>query len=230
MLLNHDLKESDLFTIYYLVDKILSGYSIKIIVGNGFSKLIKILKLFGMYLEYYYCIDDNSILYVDMCEFINSNEKCCIIMFPEGKITRFSTPKNLNPNIKNCKEFNIIENNCFDYKKGAFVMSLLFKIPIVQTIIYNSCPNFHYNYFNKKYYIKHINHRGSIIYKYITHNKHRIYSKIKIPNIINAENIEKFITNNSIPIEKLRKVYQKKFISRYIRSLKNAHKNNKYFI
>ena len=64
ILLNHDFKESDIFTMYYLIDKILSGYSIKAIIGKGFSKFFKILELFGIRIDYIYYLNDNSVTYL----------------------------------------------------------------------------------------------------------------------------------------------------------------------
>jgi len=222
LLCNHDYKESDLYTIFYFINKFLSTHKIKIIVGRGFAKTIYFFKLLGINPDFFHVIDNNiNNFYINMNYFVKNNDKCCIIIFPEGSITRYSIPKNINPNTTKCDNFNVIENNCFIYKKGAFVLNYLLGIHVVQSVLYNSCPNFIYTYFGKKYYIKHINHRGMIIFKYNKLNKKKIH-ETKITN----EFVDRIIFKKKNKIEKKRLKFQNKFINKYIKVILNSHKHN----
>ncbi len=178
-----------------------------IITNNKHSKISQKL---GSYTFGQYIIkDDKSLLYEDMSNLIKNNKKIIIIIFPEGNIKRTVSIKNYDINQPKIDNFSIIEEKCFNYKKGAFIISLMNNIPILPCILYSPMPNNKYTYFDKIYKIKHINHIGINIFNFYNYKK-------KIPfNNINEDDIEKYRSNMEI-----------KFIKRYINVLLNAHKYN----
>jgi hypothetical protein len=221
-LANHDYKQTDLFTLIYFMVNYLYNYKIKIIVGSNIGNFLNFLENIGIDLDFIYYLDKNKNIYLDIYNFTKKNEYCCVIFFPEGRITRYSIPFEIDPNTKYHSKFKIIEKNTFNYKNGAFILSYISNIPIIQSIFYNSCPNFKYNFFNKRYNIKHINHRGIIILK----ENIQSYSNI---NNINKNNIDTFINDNINIIENNKNFYQNNFIINYIKVLQKAHYYNKIF-
>ena len=109
-------------------------------------------------------------------------------------------------NQQKINNFNIIEDNCFNYRKGSFVLALMNSIPIIQTICYSPMPDNNYNYFNNEYKIKHINHIGVKILK-------AYYYKS------NSELTDSYIENYR---KKLESIFKKQ----YIKTLLSAHKFN----
>jgi 1-acyl-sn-glycerol-3-phosphate acyltransferase len=142
-------------------------------------------------------------IYQDIKNIIDNNKKIIIIIYPEGNIKR-TCNINYDINKPNIDNFEIIEEKCFNYKKGAFEMSMMNNVPILQTIFYSPMPNYKYNFFNKEYDIKHINHIG-----------------------INVYNFQKF--KKGITVENYRKTMEKLFKKRYIETLIKAHRFNIVF-
>ncbi len=150
----------------------------------------------------FYHIKDAESMYSDINKILNNNKKIIIIIFPEGILKiRTTNITNYDINKPSIENFKIIEEKCFNYKKGAFHLSIMNNIPILQTIYYSPMPNYKYNFFGKEYDIKHINHIGINIYKF-----------------------QKF--KKGITIENYRKTMEKLFRKRYINTLINAHRFN----
>jgi 1-acyl-sn-glycerol-3-phosphate acyltransferase len=200
LLLNHTHINYDDYTHIFITLLLFPDHKYVIITNNSCNKF---LKKFGFLFGQYIIKDDKSILYEDMSNFIKNNEKIVIIIFPEGNIKRTCSFKNYNINQKNINDFSIIEGRCFNYKKGAFIISLMNKIPILPAIFYSPMPNNNYTYFNKIYKIKHINHIGI--------------------NIFN-NNIDP--KGNINDVEEYRLKMEKIFKKRYINVLLNANKYN----
>jgi hypothetical protein len=181
--------------------------------------IYKIYKKFDQYIIYN--VND---FYQDMNKYISSNEKIIIVIYPEGICERKFSVKNYDINQENINNFNIIENKCFNYKKGAFVLSLMNSIPVIQTISYSPMPNYNYNYFDKNYSIKHINHLGIKILK--PYYKHLPINELSNSMRQVASQSEDYIQENSESIENYRQTMETKFRKRYIETLLSAHKFN----
>jgi 1-acyl-sn-glycerol-3-phosphate acyltransferase len=159
-----------------------------------------------------------------MYNYIKNNDKIILIILPEGNSIKKNSHNNLNQ--KNISNFNISHNkNCFNYKKGAFIMSLMSNIPVLHGIFYSPLPDYKYtiNYNNQKleHNIKHINHSGIKIYK------PEIYSeKIPFTKELTDENILSYIDENNVHIEKYRSIMEQKYVNRYFETLEESHKYN----
>jgi hypothetical protein len=189
-------------------------------------------------------------IYQDIFNIINTSSKIIIFIIPEGISPECNIKYNNEENMPN---FNIInkdgniskdehlnnknnrflrslriatpnkKNKLFNYRAGAFVMSLMSNIPVCHGILYTSMPNYKYtlSHKNLEHNIKHINHSGIHFYK------PEIYSK-KIPftKELTDENILQYIDENKDHIEKYRSIMEQKYITRYFDTLVEAHKYN----
>ena len=186
------------------------------------NKLVKKTTYMGKILVDLYTIDNNNInaMYRDISNEIKNNDKVLIVIYPEGIIKRTTNIKNyeITADIEN---FNVIENKCFNYKKGAFVLALMNDIPIIQGIFYAPMPNYKYKYFDKEYDIKHINHIGVKLY-----NKYQSKKSFAFNKELTDNNIIDYIESNSKQIERFRYIMEEKFKKRYIETLVESHKFN----
>jgi 1-acyl-sn-glycerol-3-phosphate acyltransferase len=195
ILLNHThIDYNDLSHVYLLLS-LFPEHNHCVITNDKY----KVIKKYASAFFNQYVINKETI-YQDISKIINDNKKIIIIIFPEGNIKRICNT-NFDINKPNIDNFEIIEERCFNYKKGAFIMSMMNNVPILQTIFYSPIPNYNYNYFGKTYEIKHINHIG-----------------------INVYNFQKF--KKGITVENYRKTMEDLFKKRYINTLINAHKFN----
>ncbi len=201
ILLNHTHINYDDFTHIELLFMLFPEHKHCIITNNKYTFFEKIKNLFFNQ----YVINKDTI-YDDIAKIINDNKKIFIIIYPEGNIKRTISNNKCIFNINNpiIKNFEILEEKCFNYKKGAFEISIRNNIPILQTIFYSPMPNYKYKFFDKEYDIKHINHIG-----------------------INVYNFQKFKKGTSV--ENYRKTMENLFKKRYIDTLINAHRFNLMF-
>ena len=184
LLLNHThIDNSDYIPIFLLLS-LFPEYKYITITSDKYKKcnkkMQKYLYILGKELGGQYIIYDTNDFYRDMTKHISSHEKIIIIIYPEGMCKRTNSLKNYDINQENINNFNIIENNCFNYHKGAFVLALMNSIHVIQSISYSPMPNYNYNYFNKNYSINHINHLGVKIFKSIYYERSGSYKHLPI--------------------------------------------------
>jgi 1-acyl-sn-glycerol-3-phosphate acyltransferase len=213
LLLNHTHINYDDYAHIFLLLLLFPNHKYVITTNNACNNNIninnktieKFLNILGTKVFGQYVIKDDSI-YNDIQNIIKKNDKIIIIIFPEGNIKRTTNIKKYDINVPNIDNFQIIEEKCFNYKKGAFKISLMNNIPILPTVLYSPMPNNKYKFLDKEYEIKHINHIGINIFNFIDYKK----------------------SNNDIDlsIEKYRLRMEKIFHDRYIDTLINGHKNN----
>lgn len=204
LLLNHTHLIHDDYTHIYLNLMLFPEHTYCIITNNNICNKYKILEKLKNVFYYQYSIKNKETIYQDITDIINKHKKIIIIIYPEGYSFRKCSLDYYDINKPNIQNFEIIEEKCFNYKKGAFEISISNNIPILQTIFYSPMPNYKYKYFGKEYEIKHINHIG-----------------------INIYNFQKF--KKRITVENYRKTMENLFKKRYIDTLINAHRFNPMF-
>ena len=192
-----------------------------IVITRNVYTNIKILQLIGnkigntIYQQYTITPDNKDIdIYQDIYNFVSNNKKVVVFIFPEGNVYRTTSVKKYNVNKEYIDNFEIYDNRCFKYKKGAFIMSLMNQIPIIHSIFYSPVPNYDYNTIK----IKHINHIGT-----------KFYHPYLYPNVINQNSsfdIKNFIDINHDYIQLYMKQTEQKFYKRYIETLVESHKFN----
>jgi hypothetical protein len=201
ILLNHTHIKYDDYSHLALLLMLFPDHKYCIITNNNICNQYKILEKFKNVFYYQYGIKNNNNIYEDITKIINNDKKIIIIIYPEGYSFRNCNMNDYDINIPNIDNFQITEEKCFNYKKGAFIMSIMNNIPLLQTIFYSPMPDYDYNYFNKIYKIKHINHIGINIYNFIKFKK-------------------------GVNYERYRSKMEKLFHQRYINTLLLAYKYN----
>jgi hypothetical protein len=190
----------------------------------GKNKMIqKIGCAFGNIIGGQYIITDENktvTLYKDISQFIQNNDKVVVLIFPEGRLkSRHTNSKNTDNNVKDIKDFKINEDNCYNYRRGAFILSLMNSIPVQLSIFYLPVPNYNH-IIDKEYKIKHINHLGIRILKPQHYYAHIGLTELTDSNILN------YIDNNNNHIENYRSQMESIFKKQYIKTLLSAHKFN----
>jgi len=183
----------------------------------------KILQLIGnkigntIYQQYIITSENKDIgIYQDIYQYVSNNKKVVVFIFPEGDVYRTSAIKKYDINQENIDN-EIYDNRCFKYKKGAFIMSLMYQIPVIHTIFYSPISNINYNTIK----IKHINHIGT-----------KFYHPYLYPDIMSrnssfeSSDIRTFIDINHDYIQLYMKQTEQKFYKRYIETLVESHKFN----
>jgi hypothetical protein len=180
---------------------------------------IKFVENFCVNVGFFNLNDNNrKNFYEKIYNIFNKHKKIILIIFPEAK-SRYITEINQDSNTQNVDVFNITETGCYNYRNGAFILSLMMDVPIIPVHFYIPVPNHTMtSYDNTIVKIKHINHIGIKIFKPYYHTK-----KNKFINEYNYENIEQYILENKVDIENYRSNMETFFRNNYIKTLINAH-------